>query len=97
MSLRVIVEDLVASAVAVTGHGEDLAAAFGGADGRVEAAQSGWQGRSAVALAGLAERWASEGRSVVARMADHAVRLHVSAGEFWAQDQGGAAAVDSVW
>lgn len=90
MSLRVVVENLVASAVAVSGHGEDLAAAWVAADGRVDAAQSGWQGRSAAALAGLAERWAAEGRSVVTRMGEHAVRLHVSAREFWAQDQGGA-------
>ncbi len=96
MSLRVVVEDLVASAVAVTGHGEDLAAVLVAADGRIEAAQSGWQGRSAVALGAVAARWASDGHDVMTRMGEHASRLQVSAREFWAQDQGGAGALDSV-
>ncbi len=96
MSLRVVIEDLAASAIAVTGHGEDLAAAHAAADGLLADAQSGWQGRSAVALAALASRWVDEGRSLVVRMGEHAERLNGCARQFWAQDQGGAGALDSV-
>lgn len=96
MSLRVVIEDLVASACAVTGHGEDLAAAHAAVDGRLDAAQAGWQGRSALALTGMAARWAEEARAVVARMADHADRVQECARQFWAQDQGGADGLDAV-
>jgi uncharacterized protein YukE len=93
MSFRVIIEDLAASALAITTHGEDLAAAHSAADGRLEDAQSGWQGRSAVALTALAARWASEGRSVVAQMGEYADRLQDCARQYWAQDQGGSDAL----
>ena len=59
MSLEVIIEDLAASGVAVTGHGEDLAVAHAAADGRIDAAQPGWQGQSAAALAATAAQWSS--------------------------------------
>ncbi len=93
MSFRVIIEDLVASALAVTGHGEDLASAHSAADGRLEDAQSGWQGRSAVALTALAARWAAESLSWAAQMGGHADRLQDCARQFWAQDQGGSDAL----
>ncbi len=96
MSLRVVIEDLVASAVAVTGHGEDLAAAHAAADGRLEAAQSGWQGRSAAALGAVTARWAEDGRQLLARLGEHADRLCVCAREFGQQDAGGADALDVV-
>ena len=57
MSWFADLEDLVASAVTATGHGEDLAAAHLAADGRIEAAALGWTGRSAAALAQRAAHW----------------------------------------
>lgn len=96
MALRVVIEDLAASAIAVTGHGEDLACACAAADGRLEAAQPGWQGRSAVALAALASRWTDEGRSLVVGLGGHAERLSVCAREFWSQDQQGAGELGSA-
>ena len=96
MSLRVVIEDLAASAIAVTGHGEDLAAAHSAADARVADAQSGWQGRSAEALGALASRWAEDGRALVARLSDHAQGLLAGSRQFVQQDQDSADALDSV-
>jgi uncharacterized protein YukE len=96
MTLRVVIEDLVASAIAVTGHGEDLAAAHSAADGRVVDAQSGWQGRSAEALGALSVRWAEDGRALVARLSDHAQGLLAGSLQFVQQDQDSADALDSV-
>jgi uncharacterized protein YukE len=96
MSLRVVIEDLVGSAVAVNGHGEDLAAAYAAADGRLEAAQSGWQGRSAAALGVVTARWAEDGRQLVTRLGEHADQLCGCAREFGQQDAGGADALGVV-
>ena len=95
MSLRVNIEDLAASAVAVTGMAEDVAVGHTAADGRIDAAQSGWQGQSAATLAAKAEQWSQDGRDVVARLSDHAQSLHTSASEFWAHEQRSAQALGS--
>jgi uncharacterized protein YukE len=96
MSFRVVIEDLVASAIAITGHGEDLAVACAAVDGHLEGAQSGWQGRSVVALAALAARWAQDSQAVLLRMSDHAQGLLAGAGQFLQQDQDSSDALDWV-
>lgn len=96
MSLEVIIEDLVAAGVAVTGHGEDVAVAHAAADGRIDAALAGWQRRSAAALAAKAAHWSSASRTLLARLCDHAQGLHTSAGEFWAHEQRSAQALNSL-
>ena len=96
MSLRVSIEDLAASGVAVTGHGEDLAVAHAAADGRIDAALPGWQGQSAAALAAKAATWTHDSRTLLARLSDHAQGLHTSAAEFWAHEQRSAQALNSL-
>ena len=93
MSLRVNIEDLAASAVAVTGLAEDVASRHSAADDRIDAAQSGWQGQSAATLADRAQQWLQDGRDGVARLSDHAQALHTSASEFWAHEQRSAQAL----
>jgi hypothetical protein len=44
MALNVTIEDLAASGVAVTGHGEEVATKHCAADSRMESARGGWQG-----------------------------------------------------
>lgn len=91
--LRVVVEDLVASASAVSGHGEDLAAAYGAADACLDAVRPGWQGRSGVALAALGERWSELGMAVVVRLSGIAEGLFSSARSFHLHDQDGSDAL----
>lgn len=90
MSLRVSIEDLAACGLAVTAHGEDLAAAHTAADGRIDAAMSGWQGRSAAALCARAAQWSQHSRVVLARIGDHAQVLHAGAARFHDHEQHGA-------
>jgi WXG100 family type VII secretion target len=96
MSLQVNIEELAAAGVAVTGHGEDVAVAHTAADGRIDAAQAGWQGRSAAALAAKTAQWAADSRAMLARLSDHAQGLHTAATEFWAHEQRSAQALNSL-
>ena len=95
MSLRVTIEDLAASGTAVTGHGEDLAVAHCASDARIDAAQPGWQGESAAALAAKVATWSQNSAALLARMRDHAHGLHTSAAQFWDHEQRSAQALDS--
>ena len=79
MSWFADLEDLVASAVAVTGHGEDLATRHQAADSRIDAAAPGWTGRSAAALHARAARWAEVSTALVTRIGEHAQDLHTCA------------------
>ena len=45
MSLRVNIEDLAVSGIAVNNLGEDVAIKHAAAASRIDAAQTGWQGR----------------------------------------------------
>jgi uncharacterized protein YukE len=72
MALRVNLENLATSAAQITDHGEDLASSHLSADNRIAAAQAGWTGRSAEALAQRAPRWAANSTALVTRMGDHA-------------------------
>jgi len=96
MSLQVFIEDLAAAGVAVTGHGEDVAVAHTAADGRLDAAQPGWQGQSAAALTAKTAQWAEDSRALLARLSDHAQGLHTSAAEFWAHEQRSTQALNSL-
>lgn len=93
MSVEVDVTDLVASAVAVTACGEDLAAGHLAADGRIDAASAGWRGQSAAALGALADRWAASTEALLTRLRDHAAALHASAAGFTEHEQRAAAAL----
>jgi WXG100 family type VII secretion target len=91
VSVEVDVTDLVASAVAVTACGEDLAAGHLVADGRIDAASAGWRGQSAAALGALADRWAASTQAMLTRLRDHAATLHLSAAGFAEHEQRAAA------
>ncbi|WP_445169308.1 WXG100 family type VII secretion target [Mycolicibacterium sp. Dal123E01] len=87
MSLRVNVEHLAASGVAVTGHGEDVATEHAAAATRIDAAQGGWQGTSALAMTVLSEQWVATTSTLVGRLSDHAQGLHTSAQGFAEMEQ----------
>jgi WXG100 family type VII secretion target len=70
--LRVNLEHLATSAAQITDHGEDLATSHLAADNRIAAAQAGWTGRSAEALAQRTPQWSANSTKLVTRMGDHA-------------------------
>lgn len=87
MSLRVNIEDLVASGVAVTGHGEEVATTHAAGANRIDAAQMGWQGVSAAAMTVLSEQWSATTAALLSRLSDHAQGLHSSAQGFAEMEQ----------
>jgi WXG100 family type VII secretion target len=93
VSVEVDVTDLVASGVAVTACGEDLAAGHAAADSRIDAASASWRGQSAAALGALADRWAASTEALLTRLRDHAAALHASAAGFTEHEQRAAAAL----
>lgn len=82
MSLSVNIEDLAASGVTVSGHGEDVAVKHATAAGRIDAALSGWHGASALAMSALSEQWLTTTSALLTRLSDHAQGLHASAEGF---------------
>ncbi len=88
-------EDLVTSAVTVTGHGEDLAAQHLGADSRIDAAAPGWTGRSAAALQTRVARWSAESTALVTRIGAHAQDLHACAQVYRCTEEQRARALDA--
>jgi uncharacterized protein YukE len=83
--------DLVASGLAVTAHGEDLAARHFAADGLIDASVAGWRGQSAVALGVLADQWAATTAGLLVRLREDASALHTSALAFAEHEQRAAA------
>jgi WXG100 family type VII secretion target len=75
MALRVNLEHLATSAVQVTGHGEDLASTHVSVDDRIAAAQGGWTGRSAEALARRTPQWTANSTTLVRQLGEHAQHL----------------------
>lgn len=75
-SLRVDIEALAGSAAHVAGQGEDLATAHLASDNRIEAAQSGWVGSSAVALQNRTAVWLETSRRLLTNVGDHALALN---------------------
>src|SRR5690242_13545544 len=96
MALRVNLEQLVTSAAQITGHGEDLATSHLSADNRLAAAQSGWTGRSAEALARRAALWAENSTQLVTRIGDHASDFYSCAQAFSAAEHGNAEKLKAV-
>lgn len=87
MTLKVNVEDLVASGVTVTGHGEDVAMTHCTADTRIESAQGGWQGQSAASMTLRLAAWSTTTTALLTRLSDHAQSLHTCAQEFCAMEE----------
>jgi WXG100 family type VII secretion target len=72
MALTVNLEHLATSAAQITANGEDLATSHLSVDNRIAAAQGGWTGRSAEALARRAPRWTVNSTALVTQLGDHA-------------------------
>lgn len=87
MALKVNIEDLVASGVKVTGHGEDVAMKHCTADTRIETAQGGWQGRSAASLTLRMTEWSTATTTLLTQLSNHAQGLHTCAQEFCAMEE----------
>lgn len=77
--ITINVEQLTSSGRQVSGRAEDLATGFLTADNRMEAAQYGWAGSSAVALRVRAARWLPASRVLVGEVADHGFALQDAA------------------
>jgi WXG100 family type VII secretion target len=75
MGLRANLEHLAMSAAQVTGHGEYLATSHQSADDRIAAAQGGWTGRSADALARRTPQWGTNSTALVTQLGNHAEHL----------------------
>ena len=87
------IDQLVAAAIRISDHGEDLAAEHLRADNQLESAASGWTGRSAAALNNRADLWRRQSRELVSRVGEHATGLHSTAISFAAMVTEHAAAL----
>jgi uncharacterized protein YukE len=84
---RVDLEALVCSATHVSGQGEDLAVAHVSSDTTIGAAQPGWVGVSAAALAARMDVWAQTSRRLLSDLGAHALDLHTDAQDFAAMER----------
>lgn len=87
MALNVNIDDLVASGVAVTGHGEEVATKHCAADSRMERARGGWQGQSAASMSLRMTAWSATTTALLTRLSDHAQGLHTCAQQFWSMEE----------
>lgn len=83
-------DQLLAAAADLDAHAGNLLAAHTAADAAAECALGGWAGRSRVAIAETAERWAGLTTAVAARLDGHAQGLRTSARSYAAGDEAGA-------
>ncbi|MEM6109519.1 WXG100 family type VII secretion target [Mycobacterium sp. 050272] len=77
--IKIDVEQLTVSGRQVSDQAEDLAAGFLTADNRIEAAQYGWAGTSALALSARVARWLPESQALVGKVGDHGFALQDAA------------------
>ncbi|KBF81685.1 hypothetical protein BO05_01838 [Mycobacterium tuberculosis GM 1503] len=72
-------EQWMHSAAQVTTQGEGLAVGHLSSDYRMQAAQFGWQGASAMALNAKMDDWLDASRALLTRIGDHAFGLQEAA------------------
>ncbi|CCK52770.1 Conserved protein of unknown function [Mycobacterium canettii CIPT 140060008] len=77
--LRIDPEQWMHSATRVTTQGESLATGHLSSDYRMQAAQFGWQGASAMALNAKLDDWLEASRALLTRIGDHAYGLREAA------------------
>ncbi|MEE6139567.1 WXG100 family type VII secretion target [Mycobacterium sp. 050128] len=77
--MKIDVEQLTVSGRQVSDQAEELAAGLLTSDNRIEAAQYGWAGRSAVALSARAARWLPVAQALVGKVGDHGFALQDAA------------------
>ena len=78
--IRVDPDQLRSAAVHIDGQGEDLLVGYSSVHSRIEAAQSGWAGRSAAALSARLAEWQATVAGIHARVSDHGTAMHGSGG-----------------
>ncbi len=84
---RLDLEVLAHSAAQVSGQGEDLASAHLSSDNRIAAAQSGWVGRSALALSTKTATWLEDSRRLLTRVGEHALNMNNDGIDFSAMER----------
>ena len=94
--IRVTPPDLVTSAAQVHGHAAEVEAGHGLADARIQAAQAGLVGLSAVAVATKLAQWQATTQALCARLSDHAQALQVSGVGFQGTETRNAESVAGV-
>jgi WXG100 family type VII secretion target len=94
--LAVDIDALSQSATQVTGHGDDLHASHAGAHTQLCAAEGGWIGTSAQALANRVAKWNIRTSELVSTIGDHAKSMHTSATGFTVNEQDGSQELQDV-
>ncbi|SOJ58125.1 hypothetical protein MSIMFB_05605 [Mycobacterium simulans] len=89
-------EQWIRSAAHVSGQGEDLAAGHLLSDNRIEAAQSGWQGASALAINAKMADWRKKSTALVTGIGSHAHGLQEAAIQHAAAEEERARALARV-
>ena len=94
--LRVEPATLHASAGEIDVSADDLRAQHGSAHGRISAAQVGWIGTSAAALAAKAAQWEEESAAHYAELVKHGHNFRAAAASYLDTDSGAGAEIDNV-
>jgi hypothetical protein len=96
MSFTVDTEMLACCAIAVTGHGEDLALNHLSTDGRIATAESGWVGRSGTALNNRLTAWAATSATLLTAIGGHATAMQNGVIAYVSNEQQSAQALQQV-
>lgn len=96
MAVRVDTWQLLQSACRVDATADDLRARHTSALGRVAAAQVGWVGSSAAALADRAQRWEEESSAHYAEILAHGEHLRAAAECYVDSDDDSGLDIDAV-
>jgi uncharacterized protein YukE len=94
--VRVNPDDLLVSGARVDFHADGVLADHRVADARIGAAQAGWVGLSASALALKAAQWETVSAVLVGKLADHARALRTGAATFEFTDTDNARRIGEV-
>ncbi|WP_448460222.1 WXG100 family type VII secretion target [Mycobacterium syngnathidarum] len=95
-NLRVDPDDLSDSSTRIARLVTDLRLGHDAAHGRMEAAQSGHVGSSALALRGLVEKWRADTTILVERLQDHGQAFGLAAQAYRETDSRCASAIEFV-
>ena len=94
--IRVVPEDLDASAGAVHGHADELQLRRTAASGRIEAAQAGVPAGAAAALSAAVAKWRVDTDRHFSALTDHGKGLGLSAAAYRKTEDGNADSVAAV-
>lgn len=94
--VRVVPEDLMASAAHVDVHADNLRLGHGASDSRIESAQPGLPAGAAAALNGAVAKWQQVTAAHYTRMAEHSIGLRSGADSYVDVDARSAADLDAA-